>query len=172
LVVPTSSKPRQQIALLIQDQLMRVGAKVTVDPIEARAMISRLRAHDFDATLNTFHTDGAMNDIKQSWTTSAEHDGLNWTSYENPRFDALVDSALVGTDPAQVHDLLHRAYTVINADVPAVWLFQPREVSAVHRRVHTAPMRLDEWYANIADWYIPAASRLPRDNIGLAAAPR
>ncbi len=172
LVVPTSSKPRQQIALLIQDQLMRVGAKVSVDPIEIRAMISRLRTHDFDATLNVFRTDGAMNDIKQSWTTAGEHDGLNWTSYENPTFDALVDSALLGTNPVQVHDLLHRAYTIINADVPAVWLFQPREVSAVHRRVHTAPMRLDEWYANLADWYIPAASRLPRDNIGLAAAPR
>ncbi len=171
LIVPTSSKTRQQIALLVQDQLMRVGAKVTVDPIEIRAMIGRLRAHDFDATINVWRTDGALSDIRQTWTTSGERDGANWGSYENPAFNVLVDSALRATDPARVHAFLHRAYTVIDDDVPAVWLYQPREVSAVHHRVHTAPFRPDEWYANLADWYIPAASRLPRDNIGLGGTP-
>jgi peptide/nickel transport system substrate-binding protein len=172
LIVPTSSKTRQQIALLIQDQLGKVGAKVSVDPIEIRALVGRLRGHDFDAALNVWRTDGAMSDIKQTWTTSAEKNGVNWASYESPTFDAIVDSALTMNDPAEVRALLHRAYAVINADVPAVWLYQPREVTAVHRRVHTAPLRPDAWYANLADWYVPAASRLPRDNIGLAAAPR
>jgi peptide/nickel transport system substrate-binding protein len=172
LIVPTSSKSRQQMAVLIQDELSRVGARVSVDPIESRTLVSRLRGHDFDATLMVWNTDGAMNDLQQSWTTAGVKNGTNWGSYESPVFDVLVDSALTVDDPGQVHRLLHQAYAVINSDVPAVWLYQPREVSAVNRRVHTAFLRPDAWYAHLADWYVPAASWLPRDTIGLAAVTR
>lgn len=172
LVVPTSSKVRQQVAVLIQDELSRVGARVSVDPIEMRTMIGRLRGHDFDATLNVWHTDGSMSGLRETWMTAAAHDGANWGSYESPVFDALVDSALSAPSAERAHALLHRAYVQINDDVPAVWLYQPREVSAVHRRVHTSVFRLDEWYAHVADWYIPPALRLPRDNIGLTTARR
>jgi peptide/nickel transport system substrate-binding protein len=172
ITVPTSSKSRQQIAVLIQDQLARVGARVSVEPVEMQVLISHMRARTFDAALQTWHVDGAMSDIRQMWTQGAEKDGVNWGSYESPTFDALVDSALTAPDPAQTHALLHRAYAVINEDVPAVWIFNTRQVAGVHRRVHIAALRPDEWYAHLADWYIPAASRIPRDNIGLAPTPQ
>ena len=170
--VPTSSKVRQQIAVLVQDQLSRIGARVTVDPSEMNAWVTQLRHHDFDAAVMVWHTDGAMDDLRQSWATSAVRDGVNFGSYESPAFDALVDSALAATNPVQTHALLHRAYAQINEDVPAVWLYHPREIIAVHRRVHTGVLRADAWYTHLADWYIPPESRLPRDNIGLAATPR
>jgi peptide/nickel transport system substrate-binding protein len=169
---PTSSKVRQQVAVLVQDQLSRVGARVTVDPSEMNAWVTQLRHHDFDAAIMVWHTDGAMDDLRQSWATSAVRDGVNFGSYESPAFDALVDSALAATNPVQTHALLHRAYAQINEDVPAIWLYHPREIIAVHRRVHTGVLRPDAWYSHLADWYIPPESRLPRDNIGLAAMPR
>jgi peptide/nickel transport system substrate-binding protein len=172
VVVPTSSKVRQQIAVLIQDQLARIGARVTVDPIEMQVLMTQMRSHTFDATIQAFHPDGAMSDIRQVWTTPAEKDGMNWGSYESPTFDALIDSALSATDPERAHALLHRAYTVMNEDVPAIWLYHPRLVAGINRRVHAGFLRPDAWYAHLADWYIPAASRIPRDNIGLAPAPR
>jgi peptide/nickel transport system substrate-binding protein len=172
LLVPASSKVRQQMSLLVQDQLTRVGAHVTVDAGEFRMVMHRLTAGDFDATLQLWHTDGAMSDLRQTWTTAAEKTGANWGSYENPVFDALIDSALTVTDPRRTQAYLHRAYTVINTDVPAVWLYQPRQVAGVNRRVHTAYLRPDAWFAHLADWYIPVASQLPRDKIGLAAMPR
>ena len=121
--VPTSSKVRQQIAVLVQDQLSRIGARVTVDPSEMNAWVTQLRHHDFDAAVMVWHTDGAMDDLRQSWATSAVRDGVNFGSYESPAFDALVDSALAATNPVQTHALLHCAYAQINEDVPAVWLY-------------------------------------------------
>jgi peptide/nickel transport system substrate-binding protein len=172
LSMPTSSKPRQQVALLIQDQLSRVGARVTVDPTEMGTFVSQLRTHNFDAVIMVWVTDGAMSDLRESWMTPAVRDGANFGSYESPAFDGLLDSALSARNSAQTHALLHRAYAQINEDVPAVWLYQPRDIIVVHRRVHTAFLRPDAWYAHLADWYIPPESRLPRDNIGLAAMPR
>jgi peptide/nickel transport system substrate-binding protein len=136
-----------------------------------RLVVQRLMSHDFDAALNLWHTDGGMSDLRQTWTKAAESTGVNWGSYEDPRFDALVDSALTTTDASRTHAYLHRAYAVINEDVPAVWLYQPRQIVGVHRRFHVATMRTDAWWAHLADWSVPPGNRLPRDNIGLAAAP-
>jgi peptide/nickel transport system substrate-binding protein len=165
LLVPTSSKVRQQFAVLIQDQWAAIGARVAVDPVELRVLVDRMRHHDFDAALQVWHTDASVSDVRQTWTKVAERDGMNWGSYEDPAFDVLIDSALATSDPRQMHALFHRAYLLINRDVPAVWLYQPRQVAGMHRRIHAAYMRPDAWWAHMAEWYVPADERLPRDTI-------
>jgi peptide/nickel transport system substrate-binding protein len=171
LAVPTSSKFREQMAVLVQDQLTRIGARVAVEPVEIRLLMQRLSAHDFDATLQVWHTDGAMSDLRQTWSTVGIKDGANWGSYSDAAFDATLDSALETPVPSRAHGLLHRAYSILNADVPAVWLYQPRVIYGIHRRFQIAPMRTDAWWAHLGEWSVSPADRLPRDNIGLAAAP-
>jgi peptide/nickel transport system substrate-binding protein len=166
VIVPTSSKIRQQFAVLLQDQWANIGARVSVDAVELRVLVDRLRHHDFDAALQVWKTDASVSDVKQTWTKAAERDGMNWGSYEDPAFDALIDSALTTSDPARMHALFHRAYLVINRDVPAVWLYQSRQVAGMQRRIHPAYMRPDAWWAHLAQWYVPADERLPRDTIG------
>jgi peptide/nickel transport system substrate-binding protein len=170
IMAPPSSKPRTQMAVLVQDQLARIGVRVTIDPVEIRTLATRLQKGEFDAAIWAWHTDASMSDLRQTWTTPAERLGTNWGSYENPVFDAAVDSALMASDPARRHAYFHRAYTTITDDAPAVWLYQPSQVSVVHRRIHTAYMRPDSWWAHLADWYIPLNARIPRDRIGLVDA--
>ena len=168
--VPPSSKSRTQMAVLVQDQLARIGVRVTIDPVELRTLVTRLQKGDFDAALWAWKTDASMSDLRQMWTTPAERLGTNWGSYENPVFDAAVDSALTSNDPARMHAYFHRAYTTITDDAPAVWLYQPRQVAGIQRRIHTAYLRADSWWAHLADWYVPASERIPRDRIGLVDA--
>ena len=61
-----------------------------------------------------------------------------------------------------------RAFQKIIDDAPAIWLYDYVVVSGVNRRITTAPMRTDEWWANLADWSIPPDKRIDRDRIGLA----
>ena len=42
-------------------------------------------------------------------------------------------------------------------------------IYAANNRLTLAPMRLDEWWANLADWSIPLDKRIERDRIGLRA---
>jgi ABC-type transport system substrate-binding protein len=111
-----------------------------------------------------------MSDLKQTWTIPAERLGANWGAYESPAFDAQVDSALTTGDLARVHEHFHQAYTIINADAPAVWLYQPLQVAVAERRIHTGYLRPDAWWVHLPDWYIPENARIPRDRIGLVAA--
>ncbi len=170
IIVPTSSSGRVRYAQLIQDQLHRVGAAVTVQALEFGAFRDRLRAHDFDAAINVWVMDPSPNDTRQTWTTLAESEGFNWGSYSNPAFDVAVDSALTAIDPARAHAYFHRAFQIITDDAPGIWLYEPKQMAGVHRRIHLAYLRPDAWWAHLADWSIPPAERLPRDRIGLASA--
>ena len=169
--VPTSSKARQQYAVLLQDQWAAVGARVTVDAMELRTFIGRLRHYDFDAALQSWHTDAGISDIRQTWTSSALRSGVNFGSYQDPHFDALIDSALATSDPIRMRALFHRAYVVINDDAPAIWLYQAQHVAGIQRRIHAGYLRPDAWWAHMAEWYVPAGERLPRDNIGVGSQP-
>jgi peptide/nickel transport system substrate-binding protein len=172
LTVPTSSQSRQQLALLIQDQLARVGVRVVVDPIEMRTFIARQQDHDFDAVLQVWHTDPSIGGVRQTWITSGARGGVNYGSYENPAFDALADSAVSDLDAGRRREHFHRLYTIINNDVPAVWLYDALQIAVVNHRIHTSYFRPDAWWAHVADWYIPPGERIARDKIGLADARR
>src|SRR4051812_42883133 len=91
--------------------------------------------------------------IRAAWTTvGIGKAGTNYGSYSNPMFDALFDSASWAPD-SLARSAYSRAYAVINEDAPAVWLYEPRKLIGVHKRVRTARMRPDAWWFDLADWH-------------------
>ena len=79
--------------------------------------------------------------IRGAWTSSGiGKNGVNYGSYSNPRFDALLDSAL-SAHPRDAREKLNIAFAIINDDAPAVWLYEPRKIIGIHRRIRTAGMR-------------------------------
>jgi peptide/nickel transport system substrate-binding protein len=94
-------------------------------------------------------------------------DGANYTSYVNPAVDALLDSATYTFDPARTRSYARRAFEIIIEDAPGIWLYEPPTVAGIHKRIHTTTMRADGYWSGMADWWIPASERLPRDQIGL-----
>lgn len=106
--------------------------------------------------------------IKGAWTSQGigSH-GVNYGSYSNPRFDALLDSALQA-EPSVAREKFTKAIAVINDDAPAVWLYEPRKIVGVNKRIRTTKMRPNAWWFDLAEWYIPSAEQLPRDRIPLS----
>jgi peptide/nickel transport system substrate-binding protein len=171
LIVPSSSRIRAQYAVLIQEQLKLVGANVVIEQMEFGAFLERQAAGKFDmATMGT-GSDPSPSTIRQSWSRSAiGSGGQNFVGYASPAFDATIDSATSVFDPTQSRALARRAYQILVDDAPAVWLYDALSVAGVHKRIQTAPMRVDAWWANLADWWIPADQRIDRDRVGLRPA--
>ena len=165
LGVPSSSKTRNAIAVLFQDQLKQVGAKVNLEQLDLTTFVDRETRRDFDAVFGGWHVEASPGGIRQTWGTAGSRagSGTNYGSYENPVFDALVDSALDAASLADRRALFTRAYQIIIDDAPAIWFAEPMRAMAVHRRIVTRGLRPDAWWANIADWTIPPASRIARD---------
>lgn len=168
LAVPTSSAPRMQYAVLIQEQLREIGIRVNLDQMDFNAFMDRGLAGRYDAALHGRGSDPGLTDINQSWTTAgAPPAGQNWVRYSNPTINALADSLTKTSDPERVRQLKRRAYQIITDDVAGVWLYDVLTIGGAHNRVRTAGMRADAWWSGLADWWIPAAERIDRDRIGL-----
>jgi peptide/nickel transport system substrate-binding protein len=168
LLVPTSSMNRQRLAVLIQAQLRRMSIRVDIEQMENSAFIARQQTHSFDAALASWHLGASPDGTKQAWSSAGlGKDGVNFGSYANPTFDAQLDSALL-SDPEHAREKFTLAYATINQDAPAVWLYEPRTVIGLHRRIRTGWMRPDAWWTDLGDWHIPPAERLLRDRLRLA----
>ena len=165
LAVPGSSRARVAMAVLLQEQLRQVGARVNLEQLDFTAFIDRETRRDFDAVFGGWRVEASPGGIRQTWGSAGSRGskGTNYGSYENSTFDAQVDSALASTTLAARRVWFTRAYQTIIDDAPAIWFAEPKRVMAVHRRIQTRGLRPDAWWVNIGDWTISPASRIDRD---------
>jgi peptide/nickel transport system substrate-binding protein len=149
---------------MLQEKLRRVGVDLRIDQMDYSAFSSRQSKRSFDAALAAWHLGSSPSAIRQTWTSSAaEPGGLNYGGYRNSVFDSYVDSALRTKSIAASREYFKRANQIIVDDAPAIWLYEPRTVIAVHRRIRTTPMRPNAWWLDIASWEIPTEQWIARD---------
>jgi len=165
VIAPTSSMNRLRMGVLIQEQLRRMGIRVRIEQLESATQTDRESRGAFDSSLGGWIMGSSPDGIRGAWTVSGVGgDGVNYGSYSNPTFDALLDSAL-SAGSANARERFTVAYAVINEDAPAVWLYEPRKIIGIHRRLRTVGMRPDAWWAGLADWSIPPSERILRDRL-------
>jgi peptide/nickel transport system substrate-binding protein len=167
LIIPTSSRTRIRMGPLLQEQLRRMGIQVLLEELESSTEGDREARGAFDAALGSWTMPSSPDGMMEAWGSQGiGENGVNYGSYSNPRFDALLDSAL-RADPIQQREKFTNAFAIINEDAPAIWLYEPRKILGVDRRIRTTEMRPDAWWFDLADWYIPPSERIPRDRIPL-----
>jgi peptide/nickel transport system substrate-binding protein len=166
LLVPGTSKARLRLAVLLQEQLRQAGVKVDVEQLDFPVAIERERKRAFDAAIGQWNTQPSPGSVRGSWGTggSRSSSGTNYSSYESPVFDAHVDTALASFDQSARRAHFTKAYETIIQDAPAIWLAELIPTVGYHSRLQLAPLRSDAYWAHIADWWIPADKRIPRDN--------
>ncbi len=166
LSAPITSKVRVRLAVLLQEQLRQAGVKVNVEQLDFPVLVEKERKRAFDAAMGQWSTQPSPGSVRGSWGTAGSRatSGNNYGSYENPVFDANVDSALASFDQAKRKVYFTTAYETIIQDAPAIWLAEPMPTVGYHSRLQLGTLRPDAWWAHIPEWWIPADQRIPRDN--------
>lgn len=167
LLVPTTSRLRQQAAVLLQAELKAVGVDLRILPLEFNLFQRRTAAGDFDASFFSLTLDPTPSSLRQFWS-SASVGGDNVGGYASPAFDSILAEAVAAPSRAAAAPLWAAALDRLNDDVPAIFLYAPRNNAAVHRRFDGVSIRPDSWLATVAAWSVPPDRRLPRDRAGLA----
>jgi peptide/nickel transport system substrate-binding protein len=158
LMVPSSSAIRMKIAVLLQEQWKKVGANVRVEPLELNTFGGRIEERKFEALLNAWHIDPTPSSVREEWASSEiRKGGYNATSYRNPEFDAVIDSATTEMNPSHSVELYRRAYRILTDDAPAMWIYELRNVHGASKRIHPVGIRPDAWWADLADWSVSSA---------------
>jgi peptide/nickel transport system substrate-binding protein len=123
----------QQIAQVLQSMAAEAGIRVNIELVEGGALLEKYRSRRFDATLATWSgrpdPDG---NIHSFFVTGG---GFNYSNYSNSRVDAMLDAARILTAP----DHRRRAYadilTVLNEDLPIIFLWWPKEYKLLSPKV-------------------------------------
>ncbi|HEX6575258.1 MAG TPA: peptide ABC transporter substrate-binding protein [Gemmatimonadaceae bacterium] len=148
-ILPSTSSARVRMATLMQEQLRKAGIAMDPDAMEFGTFNSRFFARDFDAALASWHLGTSPAQIRLLWTSSAPQ---NFGSYSSAVFDAYVDSAVNAPSEHRANAYYAKAYQVAIDDAAAIWLYEPRLVLGINKRITTRPYRPDAWWWSLSDW--------------------
>ena len=164
LLVPVVSQPRRRAAVIVQEQLRRLGITMGIAEVDFNLFVSRGPEGQFDAVFGSWSQDPSPRSIEQSWS-SAGIGGSNWGAYASPEFDRLARAAVGERDHVVARRRWHEAITYVNDDAPAVWVYSIRPLAGVHRRFQNAVIRPDQLTAMLWTWRVDPAATLPRDRV-------
>ena len=158
LLTNADSRVRTDAAVMIQEDLRRVGVDVRVRQLEFTAMLGTLRGREFDAALSGFSIDTSL-DLTYAFHSASIGDGLNFGGYANPEVDRLIEAARSSRDKDERGRLLWQIQGLLHEEQPFAFLWEPERLNGVSRRLRgVRPNPLDSYF-RIEEWWLAAGPR-------------
>jgi peptide/nickel transport system substrate-binding protein len=141
------------MALLVQEQLRRIGIQIELQQLEFPVWLERRSAGDFDVDFSGTSQDASPSGLTQAWTCTG---GANVAGYCDRRVDSLMGEAILGRgDPAETW---HEALQQIEEDAPATFLYAPTFVYAVRKRYKGVTISPQSSWVTLRKWSVSPAS--------------
>jgi peptide/nickel transport system substrate-binding protein len=145
IVTNAGNKARERMAVLIQDDLQKIGIHVNVVPLDFPSLIERMtQSFDYEAIiLGLTNVDLDPNGEMNVWLSSAENHQWNpqqktpETSWE-AEIDQLMRLQGSSSDPQKRKAAFDRVQEIVIEEQPFIFLINKNALSAVSPRVHGA----------------------------------
>jgi peptide/nickel transport system substrate-binding protein len=164
MIVPITSTPRRRSAVIVQEQLARLGVAVRIVELDFNTFLERAGSGAFDIAFGAYGGDPSPSAIAEVWT-SAAIGGFNYGHYTNAAFDGAVAAALDARDLDAARTHWQRALDLIVADAPAIWMSVSGPKAGVHRRLDGVTIRGDNVTATLPEWHVPPDRMIGRDRL-------
>jgi len=153
VIYAASNVMRQEMALLVQADLARIGVRARPRQVEFTSLMAHLEGGDFDATISAW-SEATKIDLTSEWSTPTSSQGtLNITGYSNPEVDRLIAQAREEPDYTHAKVILDRAQELITDDQPVTFLYEGSEAVAINRHVRGADINSAGIFFNVEEWY-------------------
>lgn len=162
VLVPASSTARKRAAVIVQDQLRRVGIAMHVTTLDYNTLIDRAHSRRFDAAFLSWGQDPTPSTLEQTWGPNA---ASNYQHYVNPAFVRVMREAINEPNRARALALWRQAIRIIDDDAPALWIYAARPALVMQNRLEHVTIRPDQWASLLWTWRINPDSLIPRDRI-------
>ena len=125
----------RDMAMLISEELKKIGIKINPVPMELKLFIERAKSHDYDMMLGSWAASSFSEDFTQLWHTSnwANH-GSNYSGFGNSTSDALIDSIRTEIILSKRDSLSRVLQKLIYDDQPYVFLYTSMRRNIIHKR--------------------------------------
>jgi len=154
LLAPSESDTRQDVALMIERDLARIGVRVTPRFIEWGALQVAMAGGDFDAFVNRW-VEPTQVDLWGIWHSAPPGEAtFNFGGYQNPEVDRLLEAVEEAPDFADQKPLLDEIQALIAADQPYLFLVENTRLVGHNTRIRGADINAASIFFNIEDWEI------------------
>jgi peptide/nickel transport system substrate-binding protein len=145
IITNAGSKTRERMAVLIQDDLQKIGIHVNVVTLDFPSLIERMtQSFDYEAIiLGLTNVDLDPNGEMNVWLSSAENHQWNpqqkvpETSWEAD-IDRLMRAQAASTDPKRRKEAFDQVQEIVVEQEPFIFLINKNALSAVSTAVHGA----------------------------------
>ena len=154
LLAPSESEVRQDVALMIERDLARIGVRVTPRFVEWGALQAAMAGGDFDAFVNRW-VEPTQVDLWGIWHSSPPGEAtFNFGGYRNPEVDRLLEAVEEAPDFADQKPLLDEIQNLIVADQPYLFLVENTRLVGHNTRIRGADINAASVFFNVVDWEI------------------
>jgi len=154
LLAPSESETRQDVALMIERDLARIGVTVKPRFVEWGSFQAAMAGGTFDALVNRW-VEPTQVDLWGIWHSAPpDEPSFNFGGYHNPEVDRLLEQVEEAPDFATQKPLLDEIQTLIVADQPYLFLVENTRLVGHNSRIEGADINAASIFFNIGDWEI------------------
>ncbi|MGQ9630221.1 MAG: ABC transporter substrate-binding protein [bacterium] len=167
IVTNVGNKPREQMGLMIQEDLKKVGIKANFSPIDFNALVERLtKTYDWEALLigltgvaephagsNVWQSSGHLH----VWNPRQKEPATDWEA----QIDELFDRGAVTLDREKRIAIYHKWQEIAAEQVPLIYTVNVARLQAVKNKFGNVNITPYGIAGNIYEWYIKPG--YPRD---------
>lgn len=133
-----------QAGEVIQAMAAEAGFEVEVKALEFGAALTAVNNGEYVVTLGGWS--GLLDPDSNAWNFLHTGAALNTARYSSPEVDAALDRAREETDVTARRAAYEAAWNGVSADLPLIYLWQPRNIAGVSRRVSGFRLLADGLY--------------------------
>ena len=137
-LVNQGNKEREKAAVIIQQQLKKIGIKMDIRVMEWAAMLKIVNdptpPKEFDAVIMGWSL-GLDPDSYSIWHSTQYPKGFNFIKYSNKEVDRLLEAGRSELNTAKRKTIYAKLYKIISEEQPYVFLWYPHSVIGVRDRV-------------------------------------
>lgn len=149
------NKVREDIVVILQQQLKEVGIEIIPQIVEFSALIA-----DIDPGVWNFEgivlgwSLGIDPDPSGIFHTKEIEKGLNFTGYSNPELDKLMDEQLQELDKEKRKEMIGKIQQGLAEDQAYTFLYYPEEFRALPKNLEGYEFHAKDQMYHIKDWWL------------------
>lgn len=134
MLVPSGNSRRKFAATIYSNNLKEIGVDVSIEFLEMNTFLDGLFNKEFDAWMVGWQIPIPV-DLKIQWYSDPNATPVNFSSYNNPKVDSLLDRLEQGNSIAERNELLKEINQIIYNEQPYTFLYWIDNIVAYNKRI-------------------------------------
>jgi peptide/nickel transport system substrate-binding protein len=157
-LLSSEDRLRQDITVVVQQQLRQIGVDVQVRAMEFQTLLQQHRNREYEAVLAGWTLDNFRVDPSPlfSCEEARQIGSPNRAGYCNPDADRLMAAGLQETHEARAEEIWGEYSRILQRDQPVTFLAWTEQLSAVAQRLQGVEMDVRGKLLTAQRWWIPA----------------